>query len=306
MPERADTLRLIILANTQKQAVRDALEQLRPWLEKRARILAEPQIQNLSRRSACELPQADLALVLGGDGTMLAQARLLTDLRVPLLGVNFGKLGFLAEFSLADLKRHWVSVADGTCRTTRRLMIEVLVFDADAADCRVDRLDMEHCKLRSLALNDAVVTAGEPFRMLEMQLAIEPGSTRSDVDATRMAGDGMIICTPTGSTAYNIAAGGPIVSPGVEALCITPICAHSLAFRPLVVRPDSGICIRLISANAGTTLVIDGQETVKLSAHEQIYVRKHPHPLLLVRNPEISYWTMLNQKMHWAARPSKV
>jgi len=298
--------RMIILANTEKEAVRSALEQLRPWLAERATILAEPQIMNLSRRSVSELPDADLGLVLGGDGTMLAQARLLTDLQLPLLGVNFGKLGFLAEFSIDDLKRHWSSVADGTCRTTRRLLIEVLVFDTEAADCRVDRLDMDHCKLRSLALNDAVITAGEPFRMLEIQLAIEPGSTATDRGATLMVGDGMIICTPTGSTAYNIAAGGPIVSPGVDALCVTPICAHSLSFRPLVVRPDAGIGIRLMSANAGTTLVIDGQETVKLSAHEQVYVKKYPQPLLLVRNPQISYWTMLNQKMQWAARPRKV
>lgn len=305
MPTPSQRPRLIILANTEKPPVRSALEHLRPWLAQRATILAEPQIMHLSRRIACELPEADLGLVLGGDGTMLAQARILTDMQLPLLGVNFGKLGFLAEFSIDDLKRHWPSIADGTCRTTRRLLIDVFVFDPDAADCHVDRLDMEHCKLQSLALNDAVITAGEPFRMLEMQLTIEPGSTESDRGATLMAGDGMIVCTPTGSTAYNIAAGGPIVSPGVGALCVTPICAHSLSFRPLVVRPDAGICIRLMSANAGTTLVIDGQETVKLSMHDQVYVQKHPQPLLLIRNPQISYWTMLNQKMQWAARPRK-
>ncbi len=293
---------LIILANTQKQPVRAALKQLRPWLSERARIVAEPDITKLTRAAACELPAADLALVLGGDGTMLAQARHLADLKIPLLGVNFGKLGFIAEFNVEDLGRHWSSIAAGTCRTTERILIDVLVFDGEAADCQSDHLDMEHCKFCSLALNDAVITAGRPFRMLEMDLSIEPDGESA---ATRVAGDGIIVSTPTGSTAYNIAAGGPIVSPGVHALCITPICVHSLAVRPLIVQPDAGVCVRLNTANPGTTLVIDGQETVRLRAHEQLYVREHDVPLRLVRNPQVSYWKMLAQKMQWAARPRR-
>ena len=294
--------RLIILANNQKEVVRGALAELRPWLAERARIVAEPDIAKLHYENACELPDADLAVVLGGDGTVLAQGRHLRDRRIPLLGVNFGKLGFLAEFSLEDLHRHWDSIAAGTCRTTGRLMIEVLVFDADAADCCFDRLDMDHCKWRAVALNDVAITAGDPFRMLEMDLSIEPDPLSG---ATRVIGDGIIISTPTGSTAYSVAAGGPIVSPGVKALCITPICVHSLAFRPLVVRPDAGICVRLNVANPGTTLVIDGQKTAKLGAQEQVFVRDYPERLLLVRNPEVSYWKMLAQKMQWAAQPRR-
>ena len=303
MAHKPDPLRLIILANTRKTVVRKALKDLKPWLVKRARIVAEPDIGQLSAANVGDLPPADLALVLGGDGTMLAQARHLARLRIPLLGVNFGKIGFLAEFNLEDLKAYWPAVADQTCHRTPRLMMEALVFGAGAADCQFDHLDMDRCTFRSVALNDAVITAGEPFRMLQMGLAIEPDDHSG---TTSVIGDGIIISTPTGSTAHSVAAGGPILSPEVEALCITPICVHSLAFRPLVVRPDAGILIRLESANAGTTLVIDGQETVKLHQHDQIYVRQGPHPLLLVRNPQITYWEMLARKMRWAAKPRNV
>jgi len=302
MSDAASLPRLIILANRQKIPVARALEGLRPWLAERTRIVAEPDTMALRRGGACEIPDADLAIVLGGDGTMLAQARHLCDRGMPMLGVNFGKLGFLAEFSPEGLRKHWDSIADGTCRTTDRFMMEVRVFDAAAADCQVGRLDMDHCKHASVALNDAVVTAGEPFRMVEMSLAIEPdeGST-----ATHVSGDGVIVSTSTGSTAYNLAAGGPIISPGVDAFCVTPICVHSLAFRSIVVRPEAGICIRLDSANRGTALVIDGQETIKLAAHEQIFVQKHDPPLRLVRNPDITYWKMLAQKMQWAVPPRR-
>jgi len=279
-----------------------ALNDLRPWLAERSRIVAEPDTLALTRGTACEIPDADLAIVLGGDGTMLAQARHLCDRDTPMLGVNFGKLGFLAEFSPDDLRHHWPAIANGICRTTDRLMMDVRVFDANAADCHVGRLDMDHCKHASVALNDAVITAGAPFRMVEMGLAIEPVEGSA---ATQVNGDGVIVSTSTGSTAYNLAAGGPIISPGVDAFCVTPICVHSLAFRSIVVRPDAGICVRLDSANRGTALVIDGQETIKLTAHEQIFVQKHAHPLRLVRNPDFTYWKMLAQKMQWAARPRR-
>lgn len=298
-----DTLpRLIILANRQKPPVAKALDVLRPWLAERAKIVAEPDTLSLTRSTACEIAEADLAIVLGGDGTMLAQARHFCDRDTPMLGVNFGKLGFLAEFSLDDFRRHWPAIAAGTCRTTNRLMMDVRVFDANAADCQTDRIDEDHCKHASVALNDAVIRAGEPFRMVEMSLAIEPTEGSA---ATRVTGDGVIISTSTGSTAYNLAAGGPIVSPGVNALCVTPICVHSLAFRSIVVRPEVGICLRLDSVNQGTALVIDGQETIRLDVHEQVFIQKHDRPLRLVRNPGITYWKMLAEKMQWAARPRR-
>ena len=301
MSTPSNSMRVLVLANKAKAQVAEALEALRPWLAEHVRIVAEPDIGSITRDVAIELPQADLAMVLGGDGTLLAQARWLVDLEVPLLGVNLGKVGFLAEFTVEDLQRHWDLVAAGKCQVSRRLMMEVLTFDSEAADCRVNELDMAHCKDQSLAMNDAVVEAGNPFRMIELELGIDPVNASSS--ATRFGGDGVIISTPSGSTAYNLAAGGPIVSPGLDALCITPNCPQSLAFRPLVVNVDCGIAVRMITANVGSTLVIDGQVSVKLEANDQVFVRRYPRRVSLVNNPSQNYWKTLAKKMHWAVRP---
>ena len=291
----------MVLANKLKKPVNDALDTFRPWLAERARIVAEPDIVKLTDDAALELPDADLGIVLGGDGTLLAWARHLSGLNMPLLGVNFGKLGFLAEFSLEDLRQHWDQIASGSCPTSDRLMIEVFVFDAEAADCRVDQLDMTHLKTQALAMNDAVIAAGHPFRMIELDLEIDP--TGPIPRGTRFVGDGVIIATASGSTAYNLNAGGPIVSPGIDALCITPICPQSLSFKPVVVNAVAGISIRVSTANVGTNLVIDGQLSVKLESHEQVYVHRHAKRVHLLQNPRLNFWKTLAQKMHWAARP---
>jgi NAD+ kinase len=291
--------RVLILANRQKRGVTEALSYLRPWLRQRCEIVAEPELIATRTLSANDLPPADLAVALGGDGTMLGQARLLADLGTPLLGVNFGKLGFLAEFNIEDLTRHWDKIISGQCRRTCRVMLEARAFAADA-----DLTQAEHhaeSRFHSMALNDAVITAGPPFRMIDLELTIGSGERRDGV--ATFGGDGVIIATPSGSTAYNLGAGGPIVSPEVDALCVTPICPHTLAFRPFVISADSLITLRVLRANQGTTLVIDGQVLYKLRANEQVQVHRHPRPLVLIQNPDLSYWKMLRRKMHWAARP---
>lgn len=298
-----DSFRVMILADKSKRQVNEALNELRPWLRRRAHIVAEPDAARLGAEAVAELPEADLALVLGGDGTLLAQARNLLERGIPLLGVNFGKLGFLAEFSIEDLRGCWDQIAAGRCPTCDRLVLDVLVFDAESADCQVGKLDVEHLKRRSIAVNDAVITAGPPFRMIELGLTISPFDHRAR--ATRFAGDGVIIATPAGSTAYNTSAGGPILGPGVEALCITPICAHSLAFRPVVVSAASGIAIRVSTANDGTTLVLDGQSSLTLATEEQVFVCRHQRKVRLVENPRQDYWQTLARKMQWAVRPTK-
>jgi len=298
-------IRLIIVANKDKLPVTGALEQLRPWLQQRAVIVAEPDFAILARSKVpAQWPEADLAVVLGGDGTMLAVAQNAAAMNLPILGVNFGKLGFLAEFSLEDLQQNWGMIASGQCQTNRRLMLEVMVFAAGAELCLLDRLDRARQHFGAVALNDAVITAGQPFRMIDLQLAINP--SESQTSDTICTGDGLIIATPSGSTAYNISAGGPIVSPGVDAFCVTPICPHSLAFRPIVMNADGGARICVLHAHEGTTLVIDGRLSVKLQAGEQVFIRRHPKVLKLVNNPKLNYWQMLAKKMHWAARPRGV
>ena len=294
--------RVIILANRRKPLVTEALCEFRPWLAERATIVAEPDIEALTREVVSQLPPADLAVVLGGDGTMLGLARRLVETDLPLLGINFGKLGFLAEFNLDDVKKNWQRIAAGECRLSHRLMIRVFVFDVDAPRWGGGGALPEH-RFHRVAMNDAAITAGPPFRMIELDLAIEPEVVRTN--ATTFTGDGVVVATPSGSTAYNLATGGPIVAPGVAAFSVTAICPQSLAFRPIVVSADCDVWLRVARANEGTTLVIDGQESVKLSPGEQVLIRRHEKALNLIHNPDLNYWMMLARKMRWAATPRR-
>jgi len=296
--------RVLILANRDKPAVVDALRDLLPWLRERSEIVAEPDINELSHETAHELPDADFGIVLGGDGTLLAQARHLRDRDVPLLGVNFGKLGFLAEFHIDDLKTSWDTIVSGQCRQSSRLLIEAALIDATYSDRWPSPDDMRiesHCRQRWVALNDAVLTAGEPFRMIEMELAIDPRDQRTE--PTVVSSDGVIVSTPSGSTAYNLAAGGPIIAADLEAFVMTALCPHSLAFRPIVLSADCTIHLRLRRGNPGTTLVVDGQKSLTMDEGEQIIIRRYARRVQLIQNPNLSFWKVLARKMHWAARP---
>jgi len=301
MDETRRRFRVIVLANRSKRQVNAALKELRPWIERRGEIVAEPDLTGLNRDVAVELPEADLVLVLGGDGTILGEARTMVDLGIPMLGVNFGKLGFLADFNVEDLRKHWNRIVAGTCPKTQRILVEVLVFDAQAADCRPDRLDMGHCRFRSLGFNEAAILAGAPFRMIDLSIVIDARDDR--IGGTKFSGDGLIVATPSGSTAYNLSANGPIVSPELDALTLTPICPHSLAFRPCVVKAGGGLSLRLLRGNEGTTLSIDGQISARISKDEQIFIRRYEKSITLYQNPDMSYWSILTRKMHWAASP---
>ena len=322
---RSSRLRILLLANHQKPEVNDALSALRPWLKRRSSIVAELDSRETSPAVAATLPPVDLAIVLGGDGTLLAQARALAERPVPLLGVNFGKLGFMAEFSLEELRQFWPRIAAGKCQTTRRIMLDVSVGDAtgnprrrngaraskDAAapqpaiagDSAGTSGVASSRGFTCLAVNDAVITAGPPFRMIDLELVIDPAN--DNAFTTRFTADGVIVSTPSGSTAYNLAAGGPIVSPQVDALCITPLCPHSLSFRPIVARAEADTRVRLVRGNEGTTLVIDGQRSTFLREGQEVRVQLSDKHLELVHNPTFSYWRLLATKLRWAARPRR-
>ncbi len=310
--------RVLILANLGKPLVVDALRTFKPWLAERCTIaavadtrehLADGIAQSPHPRTATtaaqpldgddHLPAADLAFVLGGDGTFLTQARRLVARGIPLLGINFGKVGFLAEFSIEDVKKHWDTIAAGGSRTTHRLLIDVAVFPADTPPWS----DGGKAPLfTATAMNDAVITAGPPYRMVEFALAIEPGQHRQP--AARFSGDGLIVATPSGSTAYNLAAGGPIVSPSIPGLVISAICPQSLAFRPIVINASCDVWVRLLRANEGTTLVLDGQLSTQLEVDQQVRITQHPKLITVIQNPDLTYWSMLSHKMHWASRPT--
>lgn len=294
---------VLLLINRAKPEVGQALERVRGVLAGvGARVTAELDADTDAPLTHAEVRGADMVLVLGGDGTILAQARRVHRLGLPLLGVNFGKLGFMAEYDLESLARQGPGIFGGSpLDLTRRFMLAVHVHQARPAGAGAGR-PPEPPRI-DLALNDAVITAGPPYRMIEMTLWIDqqPGPV--------ILGDGVVVSTPVGSTAYNASAGGPIVAPDAGVLVITPIAAQSLAFRPVVINGSSRIDLDLIRSNGpdgdghGTALVADGRPIRTLAAGDRVTLTLHPEPITFVRNPEGSYWRTLIHKMRWAERP---
>ena len=230
----------------------------------------------------------DLAFVIGGDGTLIAQTRRLADRARPIVGVNAGRLGFLAEFDTDDLAKHADLVFSPAPPLRERMILNVTVIRPDGS-----------VSDSGLAINDAVIAAGTPHRMIEMSLSIDEGA-----GGVEITGDGVILATPTGSTAYSASAGGPIVHPDVAGIIITPICAHSLAFRPVVVGAHELISITLRRANDGTSVVLDGQRFVPMQSGDKLQASQHTQKALFVANPSNRYWETLRAKMRWAAPPS--
>ena len=289
-------MQLLVVANFEKPQVEGALAELMPWLE--ARCVVAGVLIDIDTLLIPQVP-LDYILVLGGDGTLLSTARALGDRPVPLVGINFGRLGFLAAFSVDQFKKQFEKLAAGKLPVSRRLQLEASVV-AKTTSCKLTSYPDVVAKRRfvATALNDAVVTAGPPFRMIELELG-EDGET-----FVEFFGDGVVVSTPSGSTAYNVSAGGPIISPKVDALCVTPICPHSLSFRPVVVSARSTLLIGFGRVNEGTTLFCDGQASTTLTADDQIVVRRSAHDVLLVENPTARQWKSLAEKLHWAIPPS--
>jgi len=229
----------------------------------------------------------DVAVVVGGDGTIIAQSRRLVNHGKPIVGVNAGRLGFLAEFDAADLETHAALVFASKAAIRERMLLAVEVEHAGGL------------RETGSAINDAVITAGAPHRMIEVALTVDDDDAGVDI-----IGDGVIIATPTGSTAYSASAGGPIVHPDVGGITITPICAQSLAFRPVVVPARETIALWMRRANEGTCVVLDGQRHIALGRGDTVRMKQHERKVLFVANPSNRYWDALRAKMKWAAPPS--
>lgn len=280
--------RVLVLANRSRPGVVERLDETRAIVLRYGEIAAEETVDHGHVESA-EPPAVawDVALLLGGDGSLLAQARRLLHTGRPIVGVNFGRLGFLAEFDWDSFRQHAAMVFSQRPLIRERMALAVEVASADGA-----------VRFVSAAINDAVVAAGPPYRMIELRIAADLGG---DAEGPDLVGDGVIIATPIGSTAYSVSAGGPIVHPDVEAFVLTPNAAHSLAFRPIVMSADEPLAIRVVRANEGTTLVLDGQTTHPLREGDTVRIARHPRRLRLVGNPSSSYWRTLLDKMRWAA-----
>jgi NAD+ kinase len=287
-------MRLFVVANAEKPNVRPALDELVPWMSRKVTITGTD--TTLTRDLSGV--EADAILVLGGDGTLLSAARRLGGRQIPLCGVNFGRLGFLASFTPSQFRDQFDALAAQKLPISSRQVIEASVLGADVP-CDPRNCDDVGAKRRftATALNDAVITAGPPFHMIELEL-------RADGDSgVRYFGDGVIVATPSGSTAYNVSAGGPIIDPSVDAICITPICPHSLSFRPVVVSSRMTVVIKPSRVNPGTTLFCDGQASTKLARGETVVLRRSPNDVLLIENPEARQWRSLAEKLHWGQSP---
>ena len=164
-------------------------------------------------------------------------------------------------------------------------------------NCEIFCISSGRDKFRSIAVNDIFITAGSPFRMIELKISVDGQPLASCVS------DGLIISTPTGSTAYNLSSGGPILSPSIQAMVITPICPHSLSFRPIVINAESSVEVFGICVNEGTTVSIDGQISYKLSMNDVVKIRRDKNNLLIVNNPLRTQWDTLAAKLGWAEKP---
>jgi NAD+ kinase len=235
----------------------------------------------------------DLVVAIGGDGTLLATARSCLGSGVPVLGVNAGKLGFLAEYDAGTLAEDAAEIFDaGHPLSTEELPTLLASVESDG-----------HERWRGEALNEFVITAGPPYRIISMRLSFD--ATRGP----RVNGDGLIVSTPLGSTAYNVSAGGPIAAPGSTGMIVTPIAAHSLAFRPLALAAATTLDLDLVRANdterPGTALVADGRVSTPVATGDRVRVTATGRTAVFVRNPRSSYWTTLVDKMGWGASPVK-
>ncbi len=277
-------MKVLLAASPDRPATAMILERVREIVAKHAEIVAEIQADSAALSSNLRF---DRLVAVGGDGTLIAQVRRILERGVPLVGVNSGRLGFLAEFDPDSLEAQGESIFGPNPLVRQRMVMDVMVT-------RKDNTVVFH----GVAVNDAVVSAGFPFRMIELRLGFA-GHTGPDV-----AGDGVIVSSPVGSTAYSVSAGGPIVHPDVEALVVTPICPHSLGFRPIVVPSHLDISVRVERANEGTTLMLDGQTNVRLSVGDTVNVGRHQSMARLVGNRDVTYWQQLLSKMRWAAPPT--
>lgn len=280
-----------IAANIEKEKIADHVRSLKKWLEERgAKVFLEKEIAGkILSDGGCSRSElarkAEVAVVLGGDGTILRSARYLAVHRVPILGINMGGLGYLTEVNLNDVYSVMELILKGNFATEKRMMLDVSVQHGKTA-----------AGIGSV-LNDVVINRGDLSRMNELEVEVN-----GEYLAT-YKGDGLIVSTPTGSTAYSLSAGGPIVFPGKELILINPICPHTLTNRPIIFSEDAHLRITLWSKDQGAMLSLDGQETHKIKSGDAVVVKKSRHAAMLILSPYRSYGEILRSKLGWGDLP---
>jgi NAD+ kinase len=276
-----------ILTKPKFPDVKPTLKELVAWLRERQKevILDTATAQMIGESGTYQKTQiaalSDMILVLGGDGTMLSAARLAEERGIPILGCNMGGLGFLTEVRLEQLYPALERVFSKDYVLDERLMLRA----------RIHRHG-EHVA-QATVLNDVVVSKGTLARMIEIRITI------GDQFVTNLRGDGIIVSTPTGSTAYSLSAGGPIMSSSVPALLLTPICPHTLTHRPLLVPSQTVLEVTLTSKDDGAMATFDGQVGVAMAQGDTVVIENSDHRTQLIRFPESTYYDVLRRKLKW-------
>lgn len=281
--ETRDPLRVAVLGNGGKPEVVEEAQRIRAAVEKDERLACSG--VDLSADSDLSALEADVALVLGGDGTVLHTARRMGDRPTPVLGVNLGRLGFLTELDPGELLDHLGDLA------ARRYTVESLM----TLDCTLKSALGPTRRFRGL--NDVVLRAAPTFSLVEIALCID------GEDVMTYRGDGLILATPVGSTAHSLSAGGPILPPDAHMFVITPICGHTLTQRPLVDAMHKVYELAPVVHGGSTYLVIDGQVQVPLSKGDRVTVRRGVKPFPMVRLPGHSFYRTLRDKLGWGTSP---
>ena len=279
-----------IVANPTKDGVRKAIDAVRGWCDEHGLdVLADDVLREHASGSVPCVPsselveRAELVFACGGDGTLLRAVRLVATARreTPVIGVNLGSLGFLTQIAEEELKDVLSDLDPGDLPSSDRMMLEVSVRGQEGS---------------VLALNDVVLSKGADSRIMSFEARVD-----GEV-VTRYAADGLILATPSGSTAYSVSAGGPVVTPRVEAIILTPICPHSLSVRSCVIPPSAVVEVEMLSCDDKTVISTDGDRAFGLREGDVAVVRTAATRAVLVDVSKHSYYEILRKKMHWAGR----
>lgn len=272
-------LKVIVLARSPHEHVRQAWSRLEPFL------MSRPEVDIVGVALSQDLDhialKADLAIVLGGDGSLIRACRQFGNHQIPILPINLGKLGFLADLTLTDLQQNIELIVQGKFGIAELMMFECLHFKANG--------EQEH----HIGLNELAIRVGSKPHMFDVQLKID------EEEVTTYSGDGLIISTPVGSTAYNLSAGGPILRQDMRAFVVTPICPHTLTIRPIVDRADVTYSVILPKPAENVIAVIDGHIHREFTHGEVFQFRQAPFNCQLIRFPNHSYYETLHRKLGW-------
>ena len=285
-PKKLDRIGLI--GNFEKSSSRAVVTEAAALISQANRVVAADEATARMAGLKCEVfpnsaalaAQVDLLLVFGGDGTMLRVVRETDESDAPVLGINVGRLGFLTAVSSRDLASAVERLWAGEFVIETRPLIEA------TGQCGDEPLQI-------CALNDIVISHGAVSRLIELNVSV------NNKLLTRYRGDGLIVSSPTGSTAYSLSAGGPIISPGADVFCITPICAHALSNRPVILSLSSVIRVELLSKGMETIVAADGQLQASLGAGDAVTIRRSRRRVRLLHPKETSFFETIRQKLHW-------